>query len=219
MYTITITKKATGVALYGKIDDLLHLHEVVHHLSDAADPEDNNTKGMNLLMMNFAYEIRKACGGSRLTGAADDKTLNGKVGFQLVWPDIFLYTNALRQAAGKSINDEALLLQLDELENVLKIAIEKFDKKAAEGLTPYIGKRICTDDPYIFQLYQSIHVEFIIMGAGKTRLRELPKLIDDYFQLNSVHRRLLIRKWEAEARESNCHPSDLEFVEFPTIIW
>lgn len=220
MFISRPTRKGTGIAFYGKEADLKSLHEIVHYLAEDSDPDNKLSKGKNLLLMNFAYEVRKAFSGMRLAGSAKDPELFGLLGFSIVWTDILLFTNALRQAAGRRATDEPLLKHLDSLESAVHKGIQSYDGKMGDMLSRYVGMRIPTEDEFIFQIYQALHIEFVSMTfGGKSRFRKIPSILEDYFSLFSPIRIKLIGQLTLLAFESNCDPADLGFEDFPEIVW
>jgi hypothetical protein len=219
MFIAKPTKKGTGVALYGRENDLISLHEVIHHLGKSADIDSQCPEGTYLVMMNFAYEIRKAHSGQRLYGLPDDQELSGLFGAQFVWTDILIFTNTLRNASARCVNSKSLLAILNDLESAVCGALEAYDAVGAADLVRYVGKRIPTDDTVIFQLYQSIHIKFISVAGGKSRFRKISSLLDDYFVLNSTERKSILKLLNKSALENNCEPEELDFKYFPEIIW
>ncbi|WP_432327994.1 DUF6904 family protein [Mucilaginibacter sp. P25] len=61
------TKNGTGVSIFGDYGDLKSLYEVVHGIAVSINADIPTQKGQNQLLMNFAYEIRKAYQGQQLT--------------------------------------------------------------------------------------------------------------------------------------------------------
>jgi hypothetical protein len=219
MFIAKPTKKGTGVALYGSENDLILLHEVIHHLGNSAEIDTQYPYGNYLVMMNFAYEIRKAYSGQRLSALPNDQELAGLLGAQFVWTDILIFTNALRNAAARCVTSKSLLATLNDLESALLDALEAYDEIGAADLVRYVGKRIATDDHVIFLLYQSLHIEFVSLAGGKSRFRKISSLMDDYFVLNSAVRKSVLKQLDKIASENNCEPEELEFDYFPEIKW
>lgn len=60
------TKNGTGVSIFGDYGDLQMLYQTIHHFSETLDENRNPQKAQHLLLMNFAYEVRKAFSGKRL---------------------------------------------------------------------------------------------------------------------------------------------------------
>ena len=67
------TKNGTGLSIFGHSGDLNILHDTIHHFANTLDDDKNPQKSQFQLLMNFAYEVRKASSGQRLA----DKYING----------------------------------------------------------------------------------------------------------------------------------------------
>ena len=59
------TKNGTGITIYGDYYDLTVLHDVIHEIAMTLDAYNESQCGKHQLLMNFAYEIRKAKEQSR----------------------------------------------------------------------------------------------------------------------------------------------------------
>ena len=88
------TKKGTGISIYGDLGDLHALYETVHGIAHVLDENNKLQNGQFQLLMNFAYEIRKAYSGHRLTDKiqfiGSEQELE-YIGFNVVWTDIILF--------------------------------------------------------------------------------------------------------------------------------
>ena len=216
------TKNGTGVSIFGDYGDLKSLYETVHDIASALDENNKSQKGQHLLLMNFAYEIRKGYSGQRLT---DEVSFPGEnytlhyYGFQLVWTDILIFISALRHNAGYIQTERLHQAGMYLLEYVVERALHEYDQTGAAEIKNFIARGIAVSTEYAFIIYQAIHLEYVADRAGKTRFRKIPKLLTNYFNTWAPEFKGLIASFEQSAREQKCEVTDLEFQDFPEIKW
>jgi len=216
------TKNGTGISIFGDYGDLNGLYETVHHIANTLHEYDKHQKGQHQLLMNFAYEIRKAFSGQRLK---EKLTYDGgceKVdyyGFQLVWTDILIFISVLRYNAGYIQTDKLHQGNLYLLENVIEKALFDFDPVGANKIKDVFPQRINILDKYVFLIYQDLHIKYVSDKAGRKRFRKIPELIINHFYSSSKEYKDLIVSLQVSAQQQNCEILDLEFSEFPEIIW
>jgi hypothetical protein len=216
------TKSGTGISIFGDFGDLNSLYSNVHEIATSLDESNIRLKAQSQLLMNFAYEIRKAYSGQRLTDKltfnGDDKEMHYYV-FQCVWTDILIFISALRHNAGYIQTDKLCQANLYMLEYVTEKALFDYDPQGANMIQHYIGQRINITNQYAFIIYQALHIKFVSDKAGKKRFRNIPQLIGDHFSEWRQEYKDLIQSFEISAKEQNCEITDLEFSEFPEIKW
>lgn len=215
------TKRGTGVSIYGLADDLKYVYDVVHYIATSLDEGNIYTKGKHQLLMNFAYEIRKAYQGSQSLKAFVQ--LNGEkieyVGFDVVWTDILIFLNVLRNQAGYMSTDRRMQSVLYSLEAGIEEAIRAYDPESAEEILSFIESRLMIQSQYCFILYQAVHIEFVGQSGGKRRFKKIPLLLSSHFSaFHEVHIDF-VKRLEATAEQQNCNPTDLSYSEFPEIRW
>lgn len=215
------TKNGTGITIYGLSDDLKYLYDVVHYIATTLDESHELLKGRQMLLMNFAYELRKAYQGQRLSKGfiqefGDDITY---CGFNIVWTDLFIFQNVLRQQAGYLMTNKRMQSVLFGLEAGIEDAIHSYDSEFADELINYIGFYFSVTTKYCFLIYQALHIHFVLEPGGKKRFRKLPKLLGEYFsEFNEEHKSML-QRFERLAKEQGCEITDLTYSEFPDIKW
>lgn len=216
------TKHGTGVAIYGDYGDLNALYETVHHIADSLDENDKFQKGQHLLLMNLAYEIRKAFSGYRLKEkfkySRDDKAIEF-YGFQLVWTDILIFIAVLRHNAGYITIDKLHQGTLYYLEYVVEKSLFEYDVTGAHEIKDFIAQRINVLDLHVFQIYQALHVKFVSEKPGKARFRKIPNFITSYFSPRSIEYIELVGALKDLEKEHKCDSTDLEYNDFPEIKW
>lgn len=216
------TKNGTGVSIFGDYGDLNSLYTTVHQIANSLSEEHKYQKGQHQLLMNFAYEIRKAFSDQRLKDKiqflGDDEELT-HYGFQVVWTDILICISALRHNAGFSRSNKRDQANLYLLEHIIEAALLSFDVKGANEIKEFIAQRINILNEYIFIIYQAIHIEFVTDKPGKVRFRKIPHLLTNYFSEWLPDYKKLIASFQQSAKEQNCEIIDLEFSEFPDIKW
>ncbi|SDP94708.1 hypothetical protein SAMN05428975_3978 [Mucilaginibacter sp. OK268] len=215
------TKNGTGVSIFGDYGDLSSLYETVHQIAHTLNEENKFQKGQHQLLMNFAYEIRHAYSGDRLTDEfqypGDDHKLYYS-GFQLVWTDILIFITALRQNAGYFSTSKLHQANLYLLEYVIQKALLEYDPAGGEIIT-ILEKDFSVGNEYAFIIYQALHIDFVSDRSGKVRFRKIPQLISHYFNTWSAEYKNLIASFQKSATEKGCEITDLEFSEFPEIKW
>jgi hypothetical protein len=199
------TKSGTGLAIYGDYEDLMGLYDVIHYLASALDEDNVAQKGRHQLLMNFAYEIRKAYSGDRLTDQERFNTENPEIpyyGFQLVWTDILVFLAVMRHTAGYIETDKLQQAVMCLLEQVVEKALLEYDVEGAHSIKQLIGQRINVSE-----------------RTGKRRFRSIPDFIGGHFSEWRPEYKELIKSFEISANEQECKITDLEFSEFPEIKW
>jgi len=216
------TKNGTGISIFGDYGDLNSLYATVHEIANSLDEYDIRTKAQYQLLMNFAYEIRKAYSGQRLTDKLmfdeDDKEML-YYGFNCVWTDILIFISALRHNAGYVQTDKLQQANLYMLEYVVEKSLFQYDPEGANIIQHFIGQRINITNKYAFIIYQALHIKFVSDRKGKKRFRNIPQLIGEHFSEWQQEYKDLIAYFEQSAKQQNCDITDLEFNDFPEIIW
>lgn len=214
------TKKGTGIAIYGDYTDLNLLHEVIHKIAMALDADNDLQSGKHQLLMNFAYEIRKAKEQARLIENFD---INGEqvtyYGTQIVWPDILIFTNVLRQYAGYLAIDKLEQSMLYLLEYSIENAMLQYDEVGAKDLKKLISTGLYINQPYIFQLYQYVHSDFTSQSSGKRRFRKLYGMLREYLSPFSDLNERIISDLESSAKKFNCKVTDIEVSNSSDVEW
>lgn len=216
------TKNGTGISIFGDYGDLNSLYSTVHEIANSLDENNDRLKAQSQLLMNFAYEIRKAYSGQRLTDkltfSGDDKEMF-YYGFQCVWTDILIFIFTLRHNAGYVQTDKLQQANLYMLEYVVEKALFQYDPEGANTIQHFIGQRISITNKYAFIIYQALHNKYVTDRPGKKRFRNIPQLLGDHFSEWRQDYKDLVASFSASAKQQNCEITDLEFDNFPEIKW
>lgn len=216
------TKNGTGISIFGDYADLRGLYHIVHEIATSLDENNKRTKGQHQLLMNFAYEIRKAYSEQRLIDKIKFSEQQQEVvyyGFNVVLTDILIFIAVLRHNAGFIQTDKMYQANLYMLEYVVEMALFNYDSEGANKIKHYIGQRINITNEYAFIIYQAIHIQFLKQKPGKTRFRNIPNLVGNYFSESRQEYTDLIASFSISALEQNCDITELEFEDFPDIKW
>lgn len=216
------TKKGTGISIYGDYGDLHTLYQMVHQVTLSLNEAQPIPKAHNELLMNFAYEIRHAYSGHRLTEkiSYDDGIELQSYGFRLIWPDILIYLSVLRFCAGFSPTSKLHQSMLYMLEYLVEKALFDYDPEGANTLKNYISQQINIHHELAWQLYQAAHFSFIYQNPGKQRFRKIPSLISDHFSTFSNEHKKIMASIEVYAKNNNCTPQEVQLQnEYPEIEW
>lgn len=216
------TKSGTGIAIFGEYGDLTSLYLTVHDLASALDENNIRENGQHQLLMNFAYEIRKAYSGDRLIDKvkhiAEDHEVQ-QYGFQLVWTDILIFIAVVRRNAGYIQTDKLQQANMTMLEDVVEKALLEYDPEGAHSIKQLVEQRINISNQYSFIIFQALQIKFVTDRPGKRRFRRIPDLIGGYFSEWRQEYKNLIRSFEISAKMQQCEIADLEFSKFPEIQW
>jgi hypothetical protein len=216
------TKSGTGVSIFGDYADLKALYVTVHHFAETLTEKDKVQDAQSKILMNFAYEIRKAYSGDRLT---EKLQFNGEsetysyYGFQVVWTDMLIYISTLRRSAGYSQSDKMHQASMYLLEYVIEKALYDYDPEGADVIKGYIGQRIQINSEYVFLIYQAVHIKYVSETPGKNRFRQIPIFVGASFTEWSTEYKEVISSLQKSADEQKCEITDLEFSTFPEIKW
>lgn len=216
------TKNGTGISIYGTPGDMEYLYNIVHDIAKHLDENNSFQTAQSSLLMNFAYELRKTYVGHRLK---EEFTFIGNdekyifYGFNCVWTDILIFISALRYNAGFSVTDKLTQSMLYMLEHVVEKGLFDYDPQGANQIKEFICQRINITNRYAFIIYQALHIEFVSSPKGKKRFRNIPNLLINYFSSHTQEYKNLIKSFEESAKEQGCEITDLEFRDFPEIVW
>ena len=216
------TKNGTGISIFGDYGDLQMLYQTIHHFSETLDENRNHQKAQHELLMNFAYEVRKAVGGQRLVDKfsySGDNIEHNFYGFQLVWTDIIIFINSLRWNAGYARSEKLHQAALYLLEYLVEKALFDYDAEGAEKIKPLLERGINVADEHAFIIYQAVHIKHVSDMPGKKRFRNLPNLLVSHFANWKPEYKNLIASFQQSAQEQNCAATDLEFLDFPEVLW
>ncbi len=220
MLTSEPTKNGTGIAIYGNYDELDFLYSIVHRVGDTLSESNEYQRGQNMLLMNFAYEIRKAKDQSRLIEKIDiDGEGMTTYGFRVVWTDLLIFLSVLRNNAGYISLDKLEQSFLYMLEFVAEDSARRYDANGAENLKPIFASGVYVGHKYIFQIYQTIHTELISTTKGKRRFRNISDFLWNYLSPASHDHNDLVDSLEFSAKKNSCSVFDLEIGDFPEIEW
>jgi hypothetical protein len=217
------TKNGTGISIFGDYAELNILYDTIHHFANTLDEHKNKRqKAQVQLLMNFAYEVRKASYGQRLTEKftySGDNIEHTLYGFQLVWTDILIFINVLRHNAGYNQSDKLQQAILYNLEYTVETSLFDYDPEGANQIKNFIGQQINITDEHAFIIYQALHIKYVSDKLGKTRFRKIPKMLAGHFSNWHNDYKELIASFQQSAKEQNCEVTDLEFSDFPEIVW
>ena len=216
------TKNGTGISIFGDYGDLANLYEIVHEIAQSLDEYNERLKAQSQLLMNFAYEIRKAYSGQRLKNKftyEGDEIEYQYYGFQVVWTDILIFISALRHNAGYIQTNKFQQANLYMLEYIIEKALFDYDPEGANQIKDFIGQRINITNKHAFIIYQALHIKFVTEKSGKKRFRKIPTLIDNHFSEWKDEYKHLINTFQISAKEQNCDILELGFDKFPDIKW
>ena len=223
MLNASPTKNGTGILIYGDYYDLLFIHQAIHDLAETLDEKNDEQYSQFMLLMNFAYEIRKTYEGSRETfdmiGEPSDSSTHQYYGINLIWTDAIIYLSNFKLTLGTISREEQHLAALYLLQALIKKVIHTQDPTLTTKFNTIIDDYQFLANKYSFYLYQRIRLIYLSQPQ-KTRFKNLPKLLKSYFQPNSPFHPDIIELLESISSENNISSVRIEHHEpTPEIIW
>lgn len=216
------TKAGTGISIFGDYGDLQMLYQTIHHFAETLDENRKEQKGQHQLLMNFAYEVRKAYSGQRLIEKLSfdgDDVEHTFYGFQLVWTDMLIFINTLRFNAAYTRTEKLHQGALYLLEFLVEKALFDYDAEGAHKIKYLMNAGINIADEHAFIIYQAIHIKFVSSTPGKERFRKIPELMTNNFSSWKEDYKVLVASFQQSAKKENCDVTELGFSEFPEIVW
>jgi hypothetical protein len=216
------SKNSEGITIYGDYSDLNTLYNVIHEIAETLNETDINQKGQHLLLLNFAYEIRKAFSGNRLTKRVKIDGNGNQInyyGSQFAWTDILIFIATLRINSQISKINKLQQANLYMLEYVVERALDEYNLEGATKIKDYIGKGINVTNQYVFIIYQALNRLYLNDTQGLKRFRNIPKLLENYFNESSKEYKTMIGSLQLSAKKENCDINDLEFEDLPELNW
>jgi hypothetical protein len=202
------TRRGTGILLMGDYIDLQQLYRTVHRFADYYDK--TGTQPQNNVLLNFAYEVRKAFSGAREKMPMTHEGSDGYYfAFRYTWPQMLVVSNLLRQAAAWHPTNSMDQAQLYMLEACIKVSLGRYDADGAAKLKPFVGQDLYIHGPLLELLVQSIYLRYVGAPATKARFRTLPQLLLSYFDQGGQAYRGVEAESAAAAALQKCEPADL----------
>lgn len=214
------TKKGTGIEFWGDYGDLSHLHRTVHKIGQKLNEYNSKEKGQSTIIMNFAYEVRKAFEHSRMKEnfIFDSENKVEYLGFKYLWTDLLYLISVLRFNAGYVSLDELDQANLYILEYNCKKSLFDYDPQGAEQIKHFIGQKIDIHNELVYLVLQGINLEYLSKKPGKRRFRDLSNLLIAYSPFSPAY-----KMWKSDlensARQLNCETHEIVYNNLPEIIW
>ncbi|MEQ6166932.1 hypothetical protein AAOE16_07050 [Ekhidna sp. MALMAid0563] len=182
------TKKGTGIQIFGDYSDLKQLHQTLYRLCEA--PNDSDKNPITNIILNFAYEVRKAYSGQRLKDNLEfhGGHKNDYLGFQYLWTDMVVTLNALRFQAGLVTTTEMDQANIYLLEYITKGSLDQYDVQGAQLIKRYIVGGIDVTNRLLEQITQYINILYLGQKPSKSRFRNIPKLFNYYSPLSTEYK-------------------------------
>ena len=221
MLSSTSTKRGTGITIWGDEDDLQFLYQLVHQLAGDSHWTDDAKGGRCKILHSFAYEIRHAYQGSRLTRPVEitPGVHTADHGFNYSWIDILFTLACIRFNAAYTPTDKIDQELLGQLETIVKQALYEFDVKGAKEIEKFIGPHtLNVNHDWVWQFNQQIEIDYMEMNVNKTRFRNIPYLLNQTERWAPAHE-WLKGKIKRTGTELGCDVYEIEYLEYPNIKW
>lgn len=201
MLDSSYTRNGTGILISGDYTDLINLYNVIHKISNNIPGNNKDFYGQHMLLMNFAYEIRKAYSGDRESEIVKyiDETTSTYYSTKFVWTDILIFITVLRHYAAYSLLDRLDQSTLYLLEHNILKSMREYDIKGYNILENFFCQRIDVFNKYALIIYQAIHIEFVSQKPGKLRFQNMYKLFIDFCSTGSNKYKALVSDFEEYA--------------------
>lgn len=215
------TKHGTGISIYGDRFDLQSLYLTVHKIADRTQEKPDDPT--HVLLMAFAYEIRKAYNENRLKEKLtfDSSHQIEYLGFHYLWTDLLITMSILRHEAGYAATNGVDQANLYLLESITKHALDIYDPQGASLLKEFIGQRIQIHDPLLMQISEFINTDYLNTKATKSRFRNIHNYFIIYFSPWTEEYKKFKQLVDGKAAQLGCKPEELSFdeAEFPQEIY
>ncbi|MFT4521291.1 MAG: hypothetical protein ACI8ZN_000220 [Bacteroidia bacterium] len=199
------TKKGRGVEIWGSVEDLQHLYDLILKIWGSED-ETQEELNRGKLISSFSYEVRKTAMEAR-----EVKVENGKifVGFISSWIHIIFSLSILRFCSRKVMLDISEQHTLSSIEDLIKTAMVDYDAKVGKELTLYIESRLDASNPYIYQYMRLINVKFMELMGGKSSFRQIPELLKTGC-FGTWEYDFYLKNLQRDAKRMHCNINDLD---------
>ncbi len=199
------TKFGTGIEIFGDYWDLKSLYETVHALAGTEDTPGNG------LLLNFAYEVRKANDNRRETDTSDfAEELIIYRGFKIFWTHLFPTVKFMRASAGFMTTTPDIQSDIYRLESIVEKCLKSYDQTIGTQIFDWLTFNNIPRTNYIELLIEHITIKNIKAKDGKPRFKQLRKDIEVFLYNHPDH--LDFKKFiESEAKRLNCEISNLDF--------
>lgn len=202
------TKRGTGIAIYGDHADLRSLYTTVHKFSEKQGQAPTSSQAT--ILMNFAYEVRKAYEDQRLN---DSLTVFGAEvrypGFNFLWTDVLVLSNVAHRRASQTNTGELDYVNLVMLDRIIREAMEAYDPVGAGQLRNFIGQRIDVSSSMLVQISEYVTAEYLSQRPSKKRFRSIVEMFIKFFSTHTKDHQELMATFAVRALELNCEPQEL----------
>lgn len=206
------TKKGLGVEIWGTIDDLDNLYEVIGKFWN--NENSLNQKGVenrDNLISGFSYEIRKAKEGSRLKRNSGHFSFNEieHFGTKISWVHFLFSMTALKFNMRFHETNKFDIAMILQIEFWLEKAMYSYDMEGANNLIGFIEDGLYGGNDYIYHYMRSINQDYFLLGGGKRAFRKLPEMLR-----RGVFYTKEYKEYESflkeEAKRLNCDINEIE---------
>jgi len=198
------TKFAAGLQLLGDVNDLKSLHDTIHFLSG-----DECTPG-NEIMLNLAYDVRKASYGQREKFTIqDEENIQTYYGFKIFWTFFIGAILLLRDRASYTTTGNEVQSNLYRLETILEKALTEYNFEIGSLIFYNLRFYKLVQLEYIDLLIQHISFANIQSENGIKRFKQLNEDLKLLSPFNKEHIEFK-SQLEKEAKKRNCSLSALK---------
>lgn len=201
------TEHGTGIEIFGDYWDLKSLYETVHSL---AGIEDEDCAPGNVLLMEFAYEIRKANDNRRETDMSDfaDELIIYR-GFKIFWTNLFVIVKQMRENARIIKSTPDIQSDIYRLESIVENCLKKYDTTTGEQIFEWLSLSNVPKTEYMDLLVMQITYKNLQTKDGISRFKQLRKGIEA-LQLKHPEHKDFKKFLEVEAKRLKCKIKDLD---------
>ena len=221
MFYAKPTKQGLGLELYCDYFESSSLLEIINDVA-CQIVNDVCKHGQYQVLMNFAYEIRKAHEGKRLKDKLPINTnfqKNTYYGTRFIWTDILIMINVLRNNSAYIPTTRKHHAYLYSLESAIENALVSYNDYGHVISQLFIDAQLEVSSKYLLPLYQIIHILFVKEKNPYDRFKKIPQLFQDLLLPYSTQYKEMVDMIEEEAKKFNTLPEYYEFTNFPDLKW
>jgi hypothetical protein len=210
------TAHDAGVGIFGDYNDLVSLHETIHHLCG----HPNVAEHLGEFVLGFAYEVRKSFEEARETkffGIGPERVKY--FGANHLWPYYLMQLGMLRDFAKLQPTAAIHHSQLYLLEHITEKALAEKNPETARFCREWLNHFPGLTRDYLTSFLNEAAWKFLHGTPPKKRLLSLPALLRSAHWFSDEYR-AFEKRVRIEAEKQGCPPQSLSTKrEWPDFKW
>ncbi len=197
------TPNGTGIEIFGDYWDLNSLYTTLHAITTEGTPS-------NVVLLGFAYDVRKANANLRETDATEfTEELIIYRGFKYFWFDFFVTVQFMRKCANGFPSVSSIQADTYRLESILESSLKGFDPILGSEIFDWLSVNLIPENEYIGLFIRDLTYRSLKALGGSERF----KLIREEVETLSIRNQIYMafkKDMESQAKLNNCEPGQLD---------